>query len=117
VLWREDITDPQLFNAQKFSNSLKTSGSALNLYKQALQSGSAYLTDQFESGGPVKEILYRRAWLIDQLLISVWHETMTAENISLVAVGGYGRGADDIFENRRSSADGRHDLRPDPRFL
>ncbi len=92
MLWREDITDPQLFNAEEFTNSLKNSGSALNLYKQALQSGSTYLVDQFESGGSVKEILYRRAWLIDQLLISVWHETITAEIISLIAVGGYGRG-------------------------
>ncbi len=90
--WQEGIADPQLFDAEHFQHPLDDSASALKAYKQALQSGKEYLIDQFESGGSIKDILYRRAWLIDQLLTSVWQNTISSENVSLVAVGGYGRG-------------------------
>ena len=90
--WQEGIADPQLFEVDNFQQSLDDSASSLNVYKQALQSGNEYLIDQFESGIPIKDILYRRAWLIDQLLTSVWQNTISSKDIALIAVGGYGRG-------------------------
>ncbi|MFT5132603.1 MAG: [protein-PII] uridylyltransferase [Gammaproteobacteria bacterium] len=92
MLWREDICDRQLLNIEEFGKALDKSDSTLQLYKQALLTGSEYLNKQFESGESVKDILYRRAWLIDQLLISIWRRKISSENISLIAVGGYGRG-------------------------
>jgi [protein-PII] uridylyltransferase len=90
-MWQESITDTQLFDYEKFQLSLAESSVVLKDYKQALQSGNEYLNDQFEAGDSVKDILYRRAWLIDQLLTSVWQSTMTSKELALVAVGGYGR--------------------------
>ncbi|MBT6879369.1 MAG: hypothetical protein HOA22_07560, partial [Gammaproteobacteria bacterium] len=68
MMWQESITDTQLFDYEKFQLSLAESSVVLKDYKQALQSGNEYLNDQFEAGDSVKDILYRRAWLIDQLL-------------------------------------------------
>ena len=61
-------------------------------YKHALSRGDRHLTEQFEAGTPIREIIYKRAWLIDQLLISAWHHHMDSDAMALIAVGGYGRG-------------------------
>ncbi len=91
MLWAENISDERLFNIEEFTSSLGNSDSTLQHYKQALKAGSEYLIEQFESGESVKDILYRRAWLIDQLLSSAWRSTITSADVSLIAVGGYGR--------------------------
>ncbi len=91
MTWQKGIADTQLFNSKYFSESIKTAKFPLSLYKEALKSGNEHLRDQFESGKPIKEVLYRRAWFIDQLLISVWNNCISEKDISLVAVGGYGR--------------------------
>jgi len=92
MFWKKGIVDLNIFNANKFRDSLDNSSTPLNIFKDALNSGSKHLSKQFEAGVSVKDILYRRAWLIDELLIAVWENTITSGNISLVAVGGYGRG-------------------------
>ena len=92
MLWQKHITDAELFNHEEFEYLLNTSELPLNVYKQALKSGSDFLINQFESGESIKDILYRRAWLIDQLLTNVWRNTISSEDISLIAVGGYARG-------------------------
>jgi [protein-PII] uridylyltransferase len=91
MLWAENISDERLFNIEEFTSSLGNSDSTLQHYKQALKAGNEYLIEQFESGESVKDILYRRAWLIDQLLSSTWRSTITSADVSLIAVGGYGR--------------------------
>jgi [protein-PII] uridylyltransferase len=92
MMWQENIADPHLFDAGEFQLLLADSPSSIESYKKALQTGKDYLIDQFEAGDSVKDILYRRAWLIDQLLSTVWHNTISSEDIALIAVGGYGRG-------------------------
>ena len=64
----------------------------VNGFKHALGRGDRYLTSQFEAGTAIREIIYKRAWLIDQLLSSAWDYYMDSEATALVAVGGYGRG-------------------------
>ena len=61
-------------------------------YKDALGQGDSYLTGQFDAGMPIREIVYKRAWLIDQLLINAWNHYMDSDAMALIAVGGYGRG-------------------------
>ena len=51
-----------------------------------------YLTEQFEAGTPIREIIFKRAWLIDQLLVNAWHHHIDSDAMALIAVGGYGRG-------------------------
>ena len=61
-------------------------------FRHALDRGDRCLNEQFEAGKPIREIIYKRAWLIDQLLISAWHHHMDSDKMALIAVGGYGRG-------------------------
>ena len=61
-------------------------------YKHALGQGDSYLAGRFDAGMPIREIVYQRAWLIDQLLINAWNHYMDSDAMALIAVGGYGRG-------------------------
>ena len=92
MVWQKGISDAQLFDKRVFVKSVAAADSPLTPYKDALSNADTYLQDQFDTGSPIKEILYRRAWFIDQLLISVWNQHVTEKNSALVAVGGYGRG-------------------------
>ena len=92
MFWQENISDLNLFEPSSFDKMAAEADSPLPVYKEVLQSGSQYLRDQFDTGSPIKEILYRRAWLIDQLLVSAWHSHISSDKTALVAVGGYGRG-------------------------
>lgn len=105
------IDNKFLFNSDAFLKSLEISPSPLKTFKDALCSGTEALKDAFDSGLNVVELVHKRAWLIDQLLINAWKSMITSKNLALVAVGGYGRGelhpASDIdlmiLEKSRSS--------------
>ncbi len=105
------IDNKFLFNSDAFLKSLEISLSPLKTFKDALCSGTEALKDAFDSGLNVVELVHKRAWLIDQLLINAWKSMITSKNLALVAVGGYGRGelhpASDIdlmiLEKSRSS--------------
>lgn len=63
------------------------------LFKDALARGDRYLTQRFEAGAPVEEVIAQRARLMDQALAAAWRAHLPADgNAALVAVGGYGRG-------------------------
>ena len=61
--------------------------------KDTLQSNNDDLNQQFIEGVGIAEILKTRSQLIDGLLQQMWHRHQLDEldNLSLVAVGGYGR--------------------------
>ena len=82
------IEDSLLFD----KTSLAGDPPDVTCYKHALSRGDRHLTEQFEAGTPIREIIYKRAWLIDQLLISAWQHHMDSDAMALIAVGGYGRG-------------------------
>lgn len=52
------------------------------------------LIERFQQGVSVKTLIRQRAWFVDQLLQSLWQriDWPTDVEISLLAVGGYGRG-------------------------
>ncbi len=54
----------------------------------------AVLDNRYKQNLPITDIVKGRAWVIDQLLRVVWNsqEWPKPDEISLVAVGGYGRG-------------------------
>ena len=62
--------------------------------RKLLQRGHQILASGFEQGAPAAALIYGRAHLIDQLLTSVWAQFLgsCANQLGLVAVGGYGRG-------------------------
>lgn len=66
--------------------------SALN-FKETLQKNNDDLQQQFTDGVDIVEILESRSQLIDELLQTMWqkHQFDDLTQLSLVAVGGYGR--------------------------
>jgi [protein-PII] uridylyltransferase len=67
---------------------------AIQLFRQALESGDRELRQRFEADEPVDHLVRDRARLIDVALVRAWrmHLGEAHERLALVAVGGYGRG-------------------------
>lgn len=86
------IDEKFLFNSEAFTKSIKLSKSPLQPFKEALVHGGQILSDAFDAGFNVVELVHKRAWLVDQLLVHAWQLIITREDLALVAVGGYGRG-------------------------
>jgi [protein-PII] uridylyltransferase len=63
------------------------------LCRQALCQSQDYLKQQFEDGVPVEELVFQRASFVDQVLQQLWQQHIDETTpVTLVAVGGYGRG-------------------------
>jgi [protein-PII] uridylyltransferase len=61
--------------------------------RDALKQADERLADRFWAGDDVIQLVHARAWVVEQLLLLVWKSLLPfSEKISLVAVGGYGRG-------------------------
>lgn len=61
--------------------------------KNAMEEADACLTRKFEARRDVNQLVKARAWVVDQLILHAWNALIpSAENVSLVAVGGFGRG-------------------------
>ena len=75
---------------------------ALPLLKKALADGRAAVKARFEAGAPAGETVHAQSFLIDQLIRVVFDFTVnrvfrlpnptSSERLSVIAVGGYGRG-------------------------
>jgi [protein-PII] uridylyltransferase len=61
--------------------------------KVALAEADRCLSDKFQNNEDVNQLVKARAWVVDQLIVHAWDCLIPAdENVSLVAVGGFGRG-------------------------
>ncbi len=90
-MWAEDIVDRALFDEQDFTPLPEARTAQLQAFKQRLRCGNEHLNALFADGAAIKDILYKRAWFIDQLLTLAWRRFVDADGFALVAVGGYGR--------------------------
>ena len=83
-----------LFNQREFVLQLATAPSAESCFKRAIKAASQQLDARFRAGERIENLIRDRSWFIDQILIQAWcrYDWAQADNISLVAVGGYGRG-------------------------
>jgi len=77
-----------------FDNAFKTTTNPIALFRDALQQATANLKIRFENNDPADLLVQQHAKTVDQLLVRAWQYFIgTDENkISLIAVGGYGRG-------------------------
>jgi len=84
----------RLFDREKFSASLSERNSHITSFKEAVQNARDVLDERFRSKAPIEEIILDQAWFTDQLLVYAWdlYDWNDAQDISLIAVGGYGRG-------------------------
>ena len=61
--------------------------------RSSMENADARLAEQFWDGEDVVELVHSRGWVIEQLLLLAWKKLVPfTEHVSLVAVGGYGRG-------------------------
>jgi [protein-PII] uridylyltransferase len=61
--------------------------------RAAATKADAQLAEQFWAGEDVVQLVHARAWFVEQLLLLAWKKLVPfLEGVSLVAVGGYGRG-------------------------
>ncbi len=83
----------ELFDPDAFSQQLEQHHNPIRTFKDALASAQQKLDQHFCDGTPTHLLIYARAWLIDQILVMAWRQIpFRNKNLSLVAVGGYGRG-------------------------
>jgi len=61
--------------------------------KNAMARADKCLAGKFHNNEDVNELVRARAWVVDQLILHAWNSLMpSGEDVSLVAVGGFGRG-------------------------
>jgi [protein-PII] uridylyltransferase len=75
------------------NNTTPSSNVNSKFYKNALANGQQYLFSAFDSGADAVELIALRCKYVDQVLQHVWQQYFADDqSLSLVAVGGYGRG-------------------------
>jgi [protein-PII] uridylyltransferase len=82
-----------LFDASTIDAAIKAGSPLITELKKLLAQASETLHEQFRADAPIGDIIRGRAKFIDQVLRYIWQQMNWPDNkISLVAVGGYGRG-------------------------
>ncbi len=81
----------ELNHPQSFSILSETKTPAKDV-KNLLAKTKVIFDDMYLKGADIQALLALKAWLIDQILDALWARYKFNEDISLIAVGGYGRG-------------------------
>ncbi len=83
----------ELFDEQDIERRLR-SEPAIKVYRNTIETAQKVLDERFLNNAPIRFLIYGRAWLIDQVLAHAWEQFSLQREplLSLVAVGGYGRG-------------------------
>lgn len=86
--------DNTLLDVDALRTELANSSQRIPLLKQAIEKSSRTLDDRYKSNRNITDIVTGRAWVVDQILRLTWELQPWPDtaDISLVAVGGYGRG-------------------------
>ena len=84
----------KLLDISAVQAQLLSSSNQIQPLKQAIEAASNILDERYKANLSITEIVSRRAWVVDQILILAWQAQPwpDEEGISLVAIGGYGRG-------------------------
>lgn len=83
-----------LLDVAALQAELSSSSNQIKPFKQAIQNASNILDERYKANLSITEIVEGRAWVVDQILKLAWQAQPWPDEkgISLVAVGGYGRG-------------------------
>ncbi len=79
------------FDQSRFRQAL-AQGNSITVFKDAISAANAQFDARFREGEDIRALVYDRALFIDCILHYAWHQFSWSEQISLLAVGGYGRG-------------------------
>ncbi len=88
------VSRRSLLHVAALKASLDEGGDEIALIREALATADKRLDEYYLANCRISEIVSARSWLIDQVLITIWNRQPwpDREQISLLAVGGYGRG-------------------------
>jgi [protein-PII] uridylyltransferase len=83
-----------LIDTQALAAALNDPGTAIVAFKEALLSANTALAESFRDNEPIDRLVHEQAALVDAVILVAWRHfaSATADNLALVAVGGYGRG-------------------------
>jgi len=82
-----------LFNQREFARELQAASSPIGCFKASIKAARTHLNERFRAGERVEVLIHDTSWFIDQILTQAWcrYDWSAADDISLLAVGGYGR--------------------------
>lgn len=88
------IPNPALFNVEEFNQELAKARSPISCFRKAIAENRSKLDERFKNKGNIEDIIADLTAFIDQLLSIAWQQYDWKDDpeISLLAVGGYGRG-------------------------
>ncbi len=79
------------FDQGRFRQALGE-GNIIPVFKDALNAANTQFDHRFKEGEGIRNLVYERALFLDCILHYAWHQFEWEDSISMVAVGGYGRG-------------------------
>lgn len=87
-------TSSEIFDVNEFNQQLALTDSPISCFREAITRTRTLLDERFKSKTSIEVIISELTWFIDQLLIAAWqqYDWEDEKDISLLAVGGYGRG-------------------------
>ena len=90
-----NLSHESLLDKGALENAIQSGSPPVPLFKDALARADQQLNDAYLRNDNITEIVQGRAWVVDHILIEVWKLAGLADkpgDVSLLAVGGYGRG-------------------------
>ncbi|MDP6536695.1 MAG: [protein-PII] uridylyltransferase [Gammaproteobacteria bacterium] len=85
--------DVELLDIERLRVGIADAGSPIPLLRGAIQHARGVLDERFKQNLNITDIVCGRAWVVDEVLRQAWQaQNWPDDDISLVAVGGYGRG-------------------------
>ena len=90
----EFVADNDLLDIESLKSSVSQAGSPIPLLRKAREKSNEILNDRYRNGHNIEDIVKGRAWVVDEILKLAWKALTWPDprDISLIAVGGYGRG-------------------------
>ena len=81
------------FDQARFRRALSEADTQIiPVFKDALNAANMHFDARFKEGDDIASLIHDRAQFIDLILHYAWHRFAWSEQITLIAVGGYGRG-------------------------
>jgi len=87
----EFACQPLCFNQERFRKDVREKP-PVTIFKDAIAGVNTNLKNRFFQNEDIRSLVYERSAFIDLILHYAWHQYSWEADVTLVAVGGYGRG-------------------------
>ena len=85
------LNAPLFFDQKRFVKDI-AEGDAISIFRNALSAAQNHFNNRFHEGEEVHTLVNESARFADLILHYAWNQFEWDKDISLIAVGGYGRG-------------------------